>query len=71
MYNLDRILFGCPASVSALGVGLSSLSLLPPAASLSAQSRFNVNTVYDLVDSIGAHGKVKRLKKCLAVEDYF
>jgi len=42
----DRVPFGCPVWVSVLGVGLSSLSLLSPAASSSAQPRIDINIVY-------------------------
>jgi hypothetical protein len=42
----DRVPFGCPDWVSVLGVGLSSLSLLPPGASSSAQPRLYISTVY-------------------------
>ena len=42
----DRTPFGCPASVSALGVGLRSPSLLSLAASSSAQSWLEISIVY-------------------------
>ena len=41
----DRVPLGCPVWVSALGVGLRSLSLLPPASSSSAQSNLFISIV--------------------------
>ena len=41
----DRVPLECPVWVSALGVGLSSLSLLSPAFSSSAQSKLYINIV--------------------------
>jgi hypothetical protein len=42
----NRVPFGCPNWVSVLGVGLSSLSLLPPATSSSTQPRLYISIVY-------------------------
>ena len=42
----DRVPFRCPVWVSALGVGLCSLSLFSSAASSSAQPRLDISTVY-------------------------
>jgi hypothetical protein len=42
----DRVPFGCPAWVSALGVGLCSPSLSSSAASSSVQPRSDISTVY-------------------------
>jgi len=42
----DRAPLGCPVWVSALGVGLCSLSLLSSPASSSAQPRLDISTVY-------------------------
>ena len=41
----DRVPFGCPDWVSVLEVGLRSLSLLPPAASSSAQPSRCISTI--------------------------
>ena len=42
----DRVPFGCPDLVSVLKVGLSSPSLLSPAAFSSAQPSLDIRTVY-------------------------
>ena len=44
--TIERVPFGCPTWVSALGVGLCSPSLFSPAASSSAQPKLDICFIY-------------------------
>jgi len=71
----DRVPFGCPDCVSVLGVGLSSLTLLPPRRLLICTTKaIHQYCLYEIsyghTETWLINQKTKRANKCLAVKDY-